>query len=62
MSLKVLDAVAVLLALIDKAQVLGQAINAARAAGREDLTDEEVDSFSRADDEARARLESALQR
>ena len=53
-------AVALLIALLQEANRLGAAINAARADGRDDLTDAEVDEFAGRDDAARARLQAKI--
>jgi len=53
-------AIQILLALINQAGVLGAAINKARAEGRDDLTDEELQSFRDADDASRLRLQAAI--
>lgn len=58
--MKVDVAVALLIALLQEANKLGAAINAARADGRDDLTDAEVDEFAGRDDAARARLQAKI--
>lgn len=58
--MKVDVAVALLIALLQEANRLGAAINAARADGRDDLTDAEVDEFAGRDDAARARLQAKI--
>lgn len=54
-------ALTLLLGFLGQAQQIGSAINKAREEGRDDLTDDEVDSFARADDGAKDRLEEWLQ-
>lgn len=58
--MKVDVAVALLIALLQEANKLGAAISAARADGRDDLTDAEVDEFAGRDDAARARLQAKI--
>jgi hypothetical protein len=53
------EAITLLLGLIDRAAAWGAVIAKAQAEGRE-LTEEEVDAFVTADDDAKARLESAI--
>jgi len=53
-------AVALLLALLQEAAALGNAIRSAREQGREDLTDDEVATFAGRDDAARARLQEKI--
>lgn len=49
-----------LTALLTQANQLAVAVKTARAQGREDLTDEEVDSFVGSDDAARAKLQAQI--
>lgn len=58
-AVNILTAISVLLTTLQKAAEFQQAIAKAQAEGR-DLTDEEVDRFRTADDQARARLEAAI--
>lgn len=53
------EAITLLLGLIDRAAAWGAVIAKAQAEGRK-LTDEEVDAFVTADDNAKAALESAI--
>jgi hypothetical protein len=54
------NAISLLIILLDQASKLGAAISAARAEGRTDLTDAEVDAFAGSDDAARARLQGKI--
>lgn len=53
-------ALQLLIAGLQEAQNLGNAIARAKAEGREDLTDEEVATFAGADDAAKARLQAKI--
>lgn len=53
-------AITLLTQLLGQASTLGNAIKKAREEGRNDLTKEEVDAFVAKDDEARARLQAAI--
>lgn len=53
------DAVALLIALLNQANALGNLIRNARAEGR-DITDEELDGLAAGDDAARARLQAEI--
>ena len=52
-------AITLLLGLLDRAAAWGAVIAKAQSEGRE-LTEAEVDTFAAADDDAKARLESAI--
>lgn len=58
--MKIDQALALLAALLREGIALSNAINNARAAGRDDLTDDEVASFAGRDDAARARLQAKI--
>ena len=58
--MKIDQALALLAALLREGIALSNAINSARAAGRDDLTDDEVASFAGRDDAARARLQAKI--
>lgn len=58
--MKVDLAISLLLSTLQEAANLGAAINGARAAGRDDLTDEEVAAFAGRDDDAKARLQAKI--
>lgn len=60
--MKVLAAIELLLALMDRATAVSDLIKGAIADGRDELTAEEWDQIKAADDTARAELEAALQR
>lgn len=53
-------ALSLLVALLGQANKLGELIRNARAEGRTDLTEEELDSLAGADDDARARLQALI--
>lgn len=58
--MKIDVALALLTALLREGIALSNAINTARAQGRDDLTDDEVDSFAGRDDQARDRLQAKI--
>lgn len=60
--MKIDVALQLLIALMTQAQTLGNAIRNARAEGRDDLTDAELQTFRSADDDARARLQAEIDR
>lgn len=53
-------ALTLLISLLGQANRLGELIRAARAEGREDLTEEELNELVGADDAARARLQALI--